>query len=70
MQAQKIKALMDQVRMAQNPLLALNQLITKNPELQNILSLIHQSGSSPEQFFYALAREKGINPQDILNILK
>lgn len=56
--------------MATNPQLALNQLLLNNPQLQNVINLIRQNGGNPQQTFYALAKQKGVNPDEILNMLK
>ena len=67
---QQIKGLMNQVKAAQNPQLMLNQLISTNPQLQNALNFIKQNGGDPRTAFFNYARQQGINPQEILNLLK
>ena len=67
---QQIKGLMNQVKTAQNPQLMLNQLISSNPQLQNALNFIKQNGGDPQTAFFNFARQQGVNPQDILNLLK
>ena len=47
---------------AQNPALMLQQLTAQNP----ILSQIRQMGN-PQQTFYALCRQQGVDPQSILS---
>jgi hypothetical protein len=34
------------------------------------MNYINQNGGDPKQAFYAMAREKGVNPDEILNMLK
>ncbi len=48
-----------------NPKAFVNQYIN-NPQVQ---SIINQYGS-PKNAFYALAKQRGINPQEILNKIK
>lgn len=47
---------------AQNPALMLQQLAAQNP----ILSQIRQMGN-PQQAFYALCQQRGVDPQSILS---
>lgn len=47
---------------AQNPALMLQQLTAQNP----ILSQIRQMGN-PQQAFYSLCRQRGVDPQSILS---
>ena len=61
---------MQQVQMAQNPQLALNQLLMNNPQLNQASEFIKQNGNDPKTAFFNLARQKGIDPQSILNQLK
>ena len=56
--------------MAQNPQLALNQLLMNNPQLNQASEFIKQNGNDPKTAFFNLARQKGIDPQSILNQLK
>ena len=55
---------------AQNPQLMLNQLMTSNPQLKQVMDIINQSGGDPQKAFYALAEQKGVDPNEILNMLK
>lgn len=47
---------------AQNPALMLQQLTAQNP----ILSQIRQMGN-PQQAFYSLCQQRGVDPQSILS---
>lgn len=67
---QQIKGMMNQLKMAQNPQLFLNQMFMKNPQLQLALNLIKNNGGDPKQVFMNLASQAGINPQDIINQLQ
>ena len=50
---------------AQNPALMLQQLTAQNP----ILSQIRQMGD-PQQAFYSLCQQRGVDPQSILSQFK
>ena len=47
----------------------LKSIISKNPQLQNVVNLMQTSGMSPKQFFYNYAAQKGIDPDQFLNNL-
>ena len=58
------------VNAAQNPQAMMNQLLTSNPNLKQVMDVINQHGGDPKQAFYALAEQKGVDPNEILNMLK
>ena len=66
----KIKQMMNMVRMSRNPQMMLNQLMQSNPQMKQAMDFINTSGKTPEQAFYALAEQMGVNPQDVLDSLK
>ena len=65
-----IKNLMNAVKTAQNPEAMLNMLANKNPQLKKAIGLINQNGGNAKETFYKLANELGVNPDDILSMLK
>lgn len=67
---QKVKQMMGMVSNSQNPQAMLNQMISGNPNLKQVMDFIQQNGGDPQKAFYALAEQKGINPQDVLDMLK
>lgn len=56
--------------MSANPNAALANLINQNPNLRNIIMLAKSNGSDLQQVFYALAQQKGVNPNDVINALR
>lgn len=48
----------------------LNQLMMNNPNYNNVIQYIQANGGDPKRAFYKMAQEKGINPNDVLNMLK
>lgn len=62
----QIRQMISMVKSAGNPQLMLNQLIQNNPQIMQIV----QKYGSADKAFYAIAEEKGINPQEILDLLK
>lgn len=65
-----LKQMMNAVQSAQNPALALQQMAGNNPQLQQAMQLVQQSGGNAQAAFEKLARENGIDPQQILGMLK
>ena len=61
---------MGMINNAQNPSAMMNSMVQNNPQLKQAMDLIRQSGGDPQKAFYALAQQKGVNPQDILDMLK
>lgn len=69
-----IKKAYNAIRMAQNPNLAFEQMLQNNPQIyqrmMEIKKFISQTNGNPEQAFYALAKEKGIDPNVIISALQ
>ena len=58
---QQVKGLM---QMANNPM----ALAQQNPMFAQVMNMC--KGQNPEQMFYAMCQQQGINPESILNELK
>ena len=65
-----IQQMMKTVQMARNPQIMLQTMIRSNPAMRQAIDYINQNGGDPEQAFYRLADEKGVDPQEILNTLR
>lgn len=66
---QQLKNMMHQIRAAQNPQAALNQMLLNNPQIASVIQLIKENGGDPKTAFYNYANQLGVNPQQILNYL-
>lgn len=66
----QIKNMMNMIRSARNPQAMLQSMMQNNPQMRQVMDLINQSGGDPKAAFYKLAQEKGIDPQQILDMLK
>lgn len=49
---------------------AIQNNLTSNPQLQQVMQLVRASNMSPKEYFYMLAKQKGVDPNEILNMLK
>ena len=58
------------VQTASNPNAMLQTLAQNNPQLRQVMDLVQEYGGSPEKAFLAACEQKGVNPQDIINMLK
>ena len=66
----QVRQMIAMIKSAGNPQLMLNQLMQSNPQMQQVMQIVQKYGGDPNKAFYALAEEKGINPQEILDLLK
>ena len=66
----QIRQMMQMVRSAGNPQAMIGQLMQNNPQMQQAMDLIKASGNDLKRAFYALAEQKGIDPNSILDQLK
>lgn len=65
----QIKQMMNMVRSAGNPQAMLQSLAQQNPQMQQVMDLVNQAGD-PKTAFYQMAEEKGVNPEQILSMLR
>ena len=68
--AQPVRQLMNMVRSAQNPQLMLNQLAMNNPQLKQVMDIVQKHGGDPMTAFLAEAEARGMDPNEILNMLR
>lgn len=64
------KQLYNMMRNSKNPTQFLQNMSMQNPQMQSVMNMVRQSGKSPKDFFYALAQQKGVDPNQILNSLR
>ena len=65
-----IKKMMQGIKMASNPRQALQSMMTQNPQMKQVMDFVQASGGDPRSAFYKLAEQKGVDPNQILNMLK
>ena len=66
----QIKNMMNMVRSAGNPQAMLAQMMQNNPQMRQVMDVVNQYGGDPQKAFYAIAQQRGVNPDEILNMLK
>jgi len=68
--AQPVRQMMSVVRSAQNPQAALNNLIMNNPQMKQVMDIVQRHGGDPMAAFRAEAEARGVDPEEILRMLK
>lgn len=58
------------IKSSKNPQALMQSMINQNPQMKQVMEMVNKNGGNPKDAFYALAKEKGVNPDDILNMLK
>ena len=66
----QIKQMMQMVRSAGNPQAMVQNMAQKNPQMKQAIDFIKQNGNDPKKAFYALAQQKGVDPDEILRTLQ
>lgn len=66
-QNRPIKELYNEFQQASNPNYIIQEMLNQNPEVR---TLLQQNNGDPKQAFYALAQQRGVNPNDILGMFK
>ena len=69
-QLSPLKAMMNSISHAGNPMMALNSMAQSNPMLRQALDYVNANGGDARAAFYRLAQERGADPNEILNMLK
>ena len=65
-----VRQMMNMVRAAQNPQAALNQLIMSNPQMKQVMDIVQKHGGDPMAAFRAEAEARGVNPDEIMNMIR
>lgn len=65
----QMKNMMQTFRNAKNPMALFQQMAMSNPQLRPIMNMINQ-GKNPNQILEDICKQRSINPQELMNILK
>ena len=69
-QIKQIKQQVDSLRSLGNPQTALSQLLLRDPTMKQAYDYIQTKGGNAKEACLKLARERGIDPQSIMEALK
>ena len=64
-----IRNMMQAVKAASNPSAAIQQLAQNNPQVQQAMQLVQESGGNPQKAFYSLAEKLGVDGDAVLKML-
>lgn len=53
---------------SKNPMELFKNMAKQNPQLNSVIQMLN-SGSDPQQLFYSLCQQRGINPQQFLKLI-
>jgi len=67
---QPIKNMIQTLKSAGNPQMMIQQMLSQNPHMKEAMDYVNQNGGNPKEAFYRLANEQGLNPDDIIKMLK
>ena len=65
-----LKNMMNLMRNSNNPQAFLQTAMQNNPQMKQAMQMIQANGGDAKAVFYNLAKQKGVNPDDILNQLR
>lgn len=65
---EQIKGLYNMMQQAQNPQAFLQQVASQNPQFAEIMQMCNSR--NPKDLFYMMCKQRGIDPNTILNQLK
>ena len=66
----QIKQMMQMVRSAGNPQAMLQQLAMNNPQVRQVMEIVQKHGGDPMTAFREEAEARGVDPEEILRMLK
>ena len=66
----QIRQMISMVKSAGNPQMMISQLMQTSPQMREVMQIVQQYGGDANKAFYAIAEQKGIDPQEILDMLK
>ena len=65
-----LRNMMNIVQSSGNPGQMLQTIMSQNPKIKEVMGLVQSNGGDWQKTFLQLARERGVNPNDVLNQLK
>ena len=69
-QTNNLQQMMNTIKNSRNPKAMLEQMMQSNPQIQQAMNYINQNGGNAKDAFYALARQKGVDPESVLRMFR
>lgn len=67
---QQIRTMMQIANGSANPNQTAQMLLSQNPNYNAVINYVRNNGGDPKKAFYQMAKEKGVDPNAILNSLR
>ena len=65
-----IQKIIQMAKSGNNPQQLLNSLAGQNPQLNQVMQLVNSGKMTPKQIFMTMANQQGVNPNDLISMLK
>lgn len=65
-----IKQMMSMVKMSRDPQAMITQMMMNNPQMKQVMQIVQQYGGDPMRALQSEAKKHGMDPNEILNMLK
>lgn len=62
--------MMQMVKAAKNPQAMMQMMAQQNPQISQVMNFVQQNGGDPKTAFYKLAEQRGVNPDEVLQMLR
>ena len=69
-QTNNLQQMANVIKNSRNPKAMLEQMMQSNPQIQQAMNYINQNGGDAKDAFYALARQKGVDPESVLKMFR
>lgn len=66
----QIKQMANMFKNAKNPQMLIQNMMMQNPQMKQVMDFINQNDGDAKSAFYKLADQRGVDPNEILNMLK
>ena len=58
------------VKAAKNPQAMMQMMAQQDPQISQVMNFVQQNGGDPKTAFYKLAEQRGVNPDEVLQMLR
>lgn len=65
-----ILGIFNMLKGSNNPMQMIQNMAQTNPQVKQAMDYIEQNGGDMQSAFYKLAKERGVDPNQVLNMLK
>ena len=66
----QLKQMANLIKTAKNPQMMINQMLQNNPNYKQAVDFVNQNGGNAKEAFYSLAKQNGLDPNEILNMFR